>query len=182
MCLLLVDKGIKPEEIVKCINQSTRPIESNENYDFSDDSDEEAHKIEKEILNLNNPNNINKNHKKEKKNVTNKKEDSDTESDSDFSLITKKIDEENIFTDNYLETMRRLKRFFDKNKKNIPKDKITSHVDNTHHNINGTSEGTNNFYVDSIINLNSGKEFINRKRKNNPGHGGALNNNFSEDK
>ena len=50
MCLLLVDKGIKPEEIIKCVNTNSRLNDKIDNYDFSEDSEEEIEKLENEVF------------------------------------------------------------------------------------------------------------------------------------
>ena len=49
-----MDKGIKPDEIVRCINLNLESNDKTDNYDFSEDSEEEVEKLEKEVAVLKN--------------------------------------------------------------------------------------------------------------------------------
>ncbi len=152
MCLLLVDKGIKPDEIVKCINNTQKSEEKIENFDFSDDSEEEAENTEKELYALDDT---------KKSNLKNPNDD--TEYDSDLNLISKKFESDDIFDFNHAETVRRLKKYFEKNRKKLKENKTNQA--NPNNIIPSNTQA--NFYSDSISNIQNESNLLNKKRYKN---------------
>jgi len=152
LCLLLVDKGIKPDEIVKCINSTKKSEEKIENFDFSDDSEEEADITERELYALD-----------DIKNQRLKNPNDDTEYDSDLKLISKKLESDAILDFNHSETVRRLKKYFGKNRKKLKENKTIQANPNNIISLNPQA----NFYSDSISNIQNDSNLLNKKRYKN---------------
>jgi hypothetical protein len=147
---LLIEKGIKPDDIVKNINQNDIQIN-----DFSSDSEDEEEFTFKEP------------HSSILKSSNNKSiEDSDTDSDKDLNVISKLLEEENV-TSESIDTIQKLKQFMEKN------NKILLNQDKNQTLITPTKR-TDKFHNDSnkIQNFspgnsyNQGQAFLNKKRKN----------------
>ena len=156
MCLLLVDKGIKPEEIIKCVNTNSRLNDKIDNYDFSEDSEEEIEKLENEVFSFD-----------DRKKGKEKAYSDDTENDSDLIKIAKEFETENIFDSNHSETLRRLKKFFGKNRKKLINKHDENRINlsnsiNTVPHVNQTS-----IHPDSSLTVQNDITLLNKKRNKN---------------
>lgn len=137
---------------MKCINNTQKSEEKIENFDFSDDSEEEAENTEKELYALDDT---------KKSNLKNPNDD--TEYDSDLNLISKKFESDDIFDFNHAETVRRLKKYFEKNRKKLKENK--AHQANPNNIIPSNTQA--NFYSDSISNIQNESNLLNKKRYKN---------------
>jgi hypothetical protein len=158
---MLIEKGIKPNEIVKILN-SSNPTYSNKQYDFSEDSDEEVEEKENKII----KEMQGKKAESQAKSLKINNNDSDTESDSEMELIKDVLEDERIISEDSLETLNRVKKFINKNR-----------VQYQHSNMKGENILENSTDRDQICSKNKGvsinksngnslsKEFINKKRK-----------------
>lgn len=94
----MIEKGLKPEEIVKCINNTDENITKQD--DFSDDSEEEIEVKKKSKV---------------------KQDGNDTESDIEIERIKEKAEEDNIISIDSLESIEKLKKYIEKNQNNLLK-------------------------------------------------------------
>jgi hypothetical protein len=153
-----VDKGIKPDEIVRCINLNLESNDKTDNYDFSEDSEEEVEKLEKEVFSFD-----------ESKNKKIKIPNEDTEYDSDLTNIARRFQSDSVINSNYLDTLKRLKKFFLKNKRRMKDEKESqiSHKINLSNQTNLILQNhSTNFYSDSISNIQNETSLLNKKRNN----------------
>lgn len=155
----MVDKGIKPDEIVKCISSNLECKNKTEDYDFSEDSEDEVEKLEKEVYD-------------EKRNGDIKNHNEDTESDTDLSNIAKKFETDSVFVSSHVDTLKRLKNFFEKNRRKLKEDKEYQSVNKIHfsNQANAPHQGNiTNFYSDSITNIQYQNDttLLNKKRNKN---------------
>jgi len=97
------------------------------------------------------------------KNPKLKNPNDDTEYDSDLNLISKKYESDAILDFNHSETVRRLKKYFEKNRKKLKEIKTIQANPN---NIN-TSNSQANFYSDSLSNIQNDSNLLNKKRYKN---------------
>ncbi len=153
-----MDKGIKPDEIVRCINLNLESNDKTDNYDFSEDSEEEVEKLEKEVFSFD-----------ESKNKKIKIPNEDTEYDSDLTNIARRFQSDSVINSNYLDTLKRLKKFFLKNKRRMKDEKESqiSHKINLSNQTNLILQNhSTNFYSDSISNIQNETSLLNKKRNN----------------
>lgn len=135
--MALVENGIKPSEIVKCINLPSNLKSSTIQYDFSEDSD-----VEEERKNLK---------QQEGNKEKGVKKDSDTESDYEMDEVVKQRGEEELILggeDFNLETLNKLKKFFEKNHQLLKKDDVGQNSDiKKENNFNSAQNSTHSNFL-----------------------------------
>jgi hypothetical protein len=106
----------------------------------------------------------------EKKNGRVKNPNEDTEYDSDMTNIAKKFEADSVFDSNHLENLKRIKKFFEKNRRIIKDNKeIQSYnkINLANHSNLLPIINSSNFYADSMTNVPSDIGLLNKKRKQN---------------
>jgi hypothetical protein len=144
---------------VKCINTTQISEEKIENYGFSDDSEEEIEKTEKNLYAF-----------EDRRNGKIKSQNDETEYDSDLTSIAKRFEAESVFDLNHAETVRRLKNFFEKNRKKLRENREVPSVNkiNPPNQTSTLPSSTQiNFYSDSVANLQNDTSLLNKKRNKN---------------
>ncbi len=144
---------------MKCINTTQISEEKIENYGFSDDSEEEIEKTEKNLYAF-----------EDRRNGKIKSQNDETEYDSDLTSIAKRFEAESVFDLNHAETVRRLKNFFEKNRKKLRENREVPSVNkiNPPNQTSTLPSSTQiNFYSDSVANLQNDTSLLNKKRNKN---------------
>ena len=88
----------------------------------------------------------------------------DTEYDSDLIKIAKGFETESIFDSDHPETLRRLKKFFGKNRKKLTNKQEENRINLPNSTTSVPQINQTNFYSDSLTNVQNDISLLNKKR------------------